>query len=470
MRYGAWTIAAVVMLAWGCGSDDAPGIPFLDTLADPAAEPLADTATEWTPADAPPDTVVDTPVEPSAPDTDHDGLPDDEEIALGTDPSKEDTDGDGVTDGVEVVAGTDPVDPASTIPPTDYYVVLPYEDPPQTRELDFTARLGKGDIFFLVDTTGSMISSINNVRNSLSSVIVPAASSAIADVVMGVGDYRDFPTDPYGATTDWTYELRQAMTPDIGAVQTALNGLTAGGGGDTPEALLEGLYSAAAGDCPPVGFGTACFRTDSHPIIVVVTDAPSHNGTDAANDYDGSVSARTWVETMTVLNGWNVKILGVAVKMMGWVPAASRPDLEQAAVDTNSYTSAGVPTVYASTGGQVSSVVVDGIVDLVGAASQDVSARAIDDPSDAVDATQFIKSIRPVWASSATSFDTTTFYGVSGGTTVRFSITFHNDFRPHEYDVQIYRAQIEVHDVPGMTPLDTRNVYIVVPAVGGSLI
>jgi hypothetical protein len=118
----------------------------------------------------------------------------------------------------------------------------------------------------------------------------------------------------------------------------------------------------------------------------------------------------------------------------------------------------------------VTTAVVDGIVDLVAAETQDVSARSIDDTSDAVDATRFIKAIRPVWASSATSFDDTTFYGVSGGTTVRFSIAFQNDFRPHEYHVQIYRAYIEVHDVPGMTPLDTRNVYIVVPAIGGVLI
>jgi hypothetical protein len=99
-----------------------------------------------------------------------------------------------------------------------------------------------------------------------------------------------------------------------------------------------------------------------------------------------------------------------------------------------------------------------------------VSARGIDDPSDAVDATLFIKEIRPVWASDATSFDDTTFYGVSGGTTVRFSLTFQNDFRPHETHVQIYLAQIEVFDVATGLALDVRNVYIVVPAEGGFLI
>jgi len=66
--------------------------------------------------------------------------------------------------------------------------------------------------------------------------------------------------------------------------------------------------------------------------------------------------------------------------------------------------------------------------------------------------------------------DATTFYGVPGGTTVTFEVEFVNDFLPHEDRVRIFRAQIEVHDLPGRTPLDTRNVYVVVPARDGSIL
>jgi hypothetical protein len=114
--------------------------------------------------------------------------------------------------------------------------------------------------------------------------------------------------------------------------------------------------------------------------------------------------------------------------------------------------------------------VVGGVADLIGAESQDVTARAIDDPSDAVDATRFIRAITPVRASRATSFDATTFYGVAGGTTIVFDVTFVNDFLPHETFVQIFQADIEVFEVGSMTVLDSRNVYIVVPAIGGTLI
>jgi len=410
-------------------------------------------------------------------DADNDGIPDADEIAAGTDPMREDTDGDGFSDGVERLAGTDPLSPSSFIPPTDFYVVLPYADPPVVRELDFTARLGKGDVFFLVDTTGSMGLAIGNVRTSLSTVIVPALSAAIADVVMGVGDYRDFPVAPYGDTGDWPYITRQTMTADVGAVQTGLNTLAAGGGADVPESMLEGLHGAVSGrPCgPDGGFGGACFRDDSFPIIVLVTDAEAHNGPGGVNPYSG-VAAVDWATTIAALTGSSVKVVGVAVSV-GLpipfpfpIPVAARPHLEALATATGSRSSTGALTVYDAPGGSVSTAVVDGVLALVGSTEQDVTSRNIDDASDAVDATRFIKMVAPYSATRATRYDATTFYGVAGGTTIRFQVTFQNDFLPQETFVQIFRAQIEVFDVPGGTRLDIRNVYIVVPGIGGILI
>ena len=48
--------------------------------------------------------------ETAPPDTDGDGLSDDDELALGTDPDEPDTDGDGFEDGEEVDGNTDPTD------------------------------------------------------------------------------------------------------------------------------------------------------------------------------------------------------------------------------------------------------------------------------------------------------------------------------------------------------------------------
>jgi hypothetical protein len=409
-------------------------------------------------------------------DDDNDGLSNDDELARGTDPANPDTDGDGYEDGVEVLAETDPTSAASFIPPEDFYVVLPYNDPEQHRELDFRARLGRADIFFLVDTTGSMGLAINNVRTSLATTIVPAIGDAIADAVMGVGDFRDFPVMPFGDAGDWPVVIRQAMTADVSAVQTALNGLRAGGGGDVPEASTEGLYASVAGTCTSgTGFGGACFRAMSHPIIVHVTDADFHNGPTASNDYGSAVaSARGWTSTIDALNAQMVRVVGVAVDSAPFplpfpIPVASRDDLDELARRTSSRGVSGALTVYTAPSGTVSTSVVDGIVDLVGAAQQDVSSRNEDDPSDTVDATTFIHAVTPLRATRATRFDATTFYGVSGGTTVTFDVTFQNTTVPGTGRVQIYRAYIEVFDVASSTGLDRRNVYVVIPPEGGIL-
>ena len=57
-------------------------------------------------------------VPPMMPDTDGDGLKDEEELLLGTDPHNWDTDGDGLSDGDEArIHKTDPLDPKSVPPP-----------------------------------------------------------------------------------------------------------------------------------------------------------------------------------------------------------------------------------------------------------------------------------------------------------------------------------------------------------------
>jgi hypothetical protein len=219
----------------------------------------------------------------------------------------------------------------------------------------------------------------------------------------------------------------------------------------------------------------ACFRNDSHPIIVLVTDAEMHNGPGGANPYSGIAAARTWADATGVLTTNGVKVVGVAVDSAPFplpfpLPLAARPHLLELARATASRGFDGRETVYDAPSGTVSTAVVDGIAALVGAAEQDVTSRTRDDETDAVDARMFIQAVTPIRATRATTFDATTFYGVAGGTTITFQVDFRNDFLPSETHVQIFQAFIDVYDTASMTVLDTRNVYIVVPPVGGILI
>ena len=188
-------------------------------------------------------------------DSDNDGLSDAEERMIGTNPYLVDTDGDGVSDlGEAHGTMTDPTDPTSTIDPNDFFVVLPYYGDHENRSLRFGTDISIADVYFLIDTTGSMGGPIANVRSSLS-MIATEIGSRIADVQMGVGHFEDFPNavdifafDGYGmAGEDKAYEHVQDITPDLASVQTGLNSLVTANGFDAAEAHVEALYQTATG-------------------------------------------------------------------------------------------------------------------------------------------------------------------------------------------------------------------------------
>jgi len=155
MHLGSVLLAAGCLFGIGCpgtgrlsGDDDAPPGPDQE---DAGARSEADPSPE-----APRGS--DRPARD--PDLDDDGLDDRIELALGTDAAQEDSDGDGWLDGVERRAGTDPLDPTAT-PPGDARQIVLDPDTPRTVTLPFVARVSRGNVFFLVDGTGSMAAVID---------------------------------------------------------------------------------------------------------------------------------------------------------------------------------------------------------------------------------------------------------------------------------------------------------------------
>jgi predicted AlkP superfamily pyrophosphatase or phosphodiesterase len=111
MRYVS-AICVLALLVSACGPDD-------ETFPDPDAGDVGtDVEVDGADADTGPD---------ECPDSDDDGLCDDEEAELGTDPEDEDSDDDGYWDGWENAAGTDPNDPEDhpdyVLPPGDGYAL-----------------------------------------------------------------------------------------------------------------------------------------------------------------------------------------------------------------------------------------------------------------------------------------------------------------------------------------------------------
>ena len=160
------------------------------------------------------------------------------------------------------------------------------------------------DVMFLVDTTGSMGSAIGNVKTALSGTV--SALSAFGSIATGAGQYKDATNSP---SDGFDYELNQAITTNSALTQTAIDGFSASGGGDTPEQGLFALTSATTD--PATGW-----RAGAKKIEVIVGDAPAHSEPDhpvAA----GGVSVGSTATTLT----------GSAVTMIA-LNASSGPGLD----------------------------------------------------------------------------------------------------------------------------------------------
>jgi hypothetical protein len=153
-----------------------------------------------------------------------------------------------------------------------------------------------------------------------------------------------------------------------------------------------------------------------------------------------------------------------------------RDDYENIATDTGAVDRDGNPLVFDinEDGSGLSQAVVDAVEELAGKTPQDVDTRTENVPGnpDDFDATRFIKSITPIDSVSGDGYDRkdeTTFYGVIPGTTVKFGVDFHNDVREPPETAEIFEAKIIVVG-NGVTDLDERNVYIVVPPEGSTVL
>lgn len=117
-----------------------------------------------------------------------------------------------------------------TGPEQETLFVLPYADTtgPQTASLVLSTAVRKLDVFFNVDTTGSMGSPIANLQSSLVSTVVPGITIQVPDTYFGVGSFEDFPLAPFGEAScnyfgpsdpDQPFTLLAEMTSVIPDVQ-----------------------------------------------------------------------------------------------------------------------------------------------------------------------------------------------------------------------------------------------------------
>lgn len=146
------------------------------------------------------------------------------------------------------------------------------------------------DVVLVVHSTGSMGPAIANVQSQLST-IVSSVKAAQADAQFAVADYKDVSD---GASV---FTVRSDLTGDPAAAQAAINAISAGGGGDGPEAQLNALWQIGAGG------NRISFRPGSSRVVVWFGDASGH---------DPSLG-HTLADAVTSLQGVGAKVVAINV-------------------------------------------------------------------------------------------------------------------------------------------------------------
>jgi len=263
---------------------------------------------------------------------------------------------------------------------TDFFFILPYEDPAGNidKPLDFSTDVPALDAFFLMDTTGSMYGEITNLQNALTGTVIPGIQAQIPSAEFGAGAYEDFPVDNYGAPLgsdcgrgglaipDQPFKLFQTITSNISDVEAGVGSFSTatgpiGCGNDWPEAAIEGMYQVATGTgltgpgltnvpANTIGIGGVGFRVGTMPVVIPITDAMSHalgetticTTTFESVDYTGTVAgvAHTRQQTKDALNAICAKVVGIAsIETMLAPVCTGQADLE----DFSTATGARVP-------------------------------------------------------------------------------------------------------------------------------
>ena len=194
------------------------------------------------------------------------------------------------------------------------------------------------DVYFLVDTTGSMQPAIRGLQKSVLGIAQSLRADLGQSACFGVGGVKDVEPDATSTIAPTsTYVFKTFLpvspcdkAPGLPMVSHAVQQLQEGGGGDPPEAQTLALKLAVTGGTsafpPVVPAQPADFRPDAFKVIVYISDAGSHEG----NGYP------TIPEVIKTLNVSDVKVVSIAVQDGAGDFNAARAMMKQLAIGTGS--------------------------------------------------------------------------------------------------------------------------------------
>lgn len=115
------------------------------------------------------------------------------------------------------------------------------------------------DLAFIIDTTGSMGPFIEAARQQLVDAMTKLSTAADIRLNVGMVEYEDY--------CDKEVTRVHPFTSDLKSVQKKLAAMRAGGGGDPPEAVYEGVKAA----CQVLEW-----RRHARRLGILIGDAPPH--------------------------------------------------------------------------------------------------------------------------------------------------------------------------------------------------
>lgn len=185
-----------------------------------------------------------------------------------------------------------PCIPTSTAPPEGSVVVPAGGSAEVQRTFSVPAKPASADIEIAIDTTGSMGASIAQAKAD-AAAIVNGVKLQVPDSQFAVVQFRDAGDAP-------EYAVARSMTSDAAAIQTALDSLAAGGGGDAPEGYNRVFHNSYT----PTTGGDIGWRAGTRKFVVVIGDAQPHGALAGTFPGCADVTADAF-NTATELGGMN---------------------------------------------------------------------------------------------------------------------------------------------------------------------
>ena len=250
------------------------------------------------------------------------------------------------------------------------------------------------DVGFVIDQSGSYEDDIETLQTRAQDIVNSLRSRADIDVQFGVAGFADFPEGNYGDNEDVPYRLYQDITGNSDALIAAIDKLNKPlmSGDDYPESQYEALFRAAR----EIGWREGTLR-----ILLLATDADFHDS-DTDPSYPGT-GRRAVLETLAAEN---VIVVGLQ--------SGDGGDAAEHLQELADATGGNVLSLDAA-----SSQIVDAIVRGLDAALADVDVTL-----DVLAGQSWVTGVSP-----------TVHKGVSGGQTVRFTVSLEGRRDPSVEDL-----------------------------------